>query len=65
MNGGIFYWIFAALSNLMETLEAQGQSAKLSLFQRLWWLLDSATEYIRRTCLTPVLGPKYGIFPQT
>ena len=40
MNGGIFYWIFAALSNLMETLEAQGQTAKLSLFQQLWWLLS-------------------------
>ncbi|CAK9097518.1 Transmembrane protein 87A [Durusdinium trenchii] len=41
MNGGIFYWIFAALSNLMETLEAQGQTAKLSLFQQLWWVLVS------------------------
>ncbi|CAJ1413687.1 unnamed protein product [Effrenium voratum] len=39
MNGGIFYWIFSALTNLMETLEAQGQKAKLALFKRLWWIL--------------------------
>ena len=45
MNGGIFYWIFAALSNLMETLEAQGQSAKLGLFQKLWWVLVLAIAF--------------------
>lgn len=45
MNGGIFYWIFAALSNLMETLEAQQQSAKLGLFQKLWWVLVLAIAF--------------------
>eukprot|EP00438_Fugacium_kawagutii_P026869 Skav221165 [mRNA] locus=scaffold85:304027:306632:+ [translate_table: standard] len=45
MNGGIFYWIFAALSGLMETLEAQQQSAKLALFQKLWWVLVMAVAF--------------------
>jgi len=39
MNGGIFYWIFAALTGLMETLESQGQTAKLTVFKKLWWIL--------------------------
>jgi len=39
MNGGIFYWVFSALSNLIETLEASGQSQKLALFQKLWYIL--------------------------
>jgi len=47
LNGGIFYWIFTALSNLMETLKERGQTEKLTLFERLWkfliWTLTAAT----------------------
>lgn len=39
LNGGIFYWIFTALSGLIETLRERRQSDKLLLFQRLWKLL--------------------------
>jgi len=39
LNGGIFYWIFAALTGLMETLESQGQTEKLQIFKKLWWIL--------------------------
>jgi len=39
MNGGIFYWVFTALTGLMDTLNAKGQSEKLLLFQRLWCIL--------------------------
>lgn len=35
LNGVIFYWVFTALSNLMETLSARRQTEKLVLFQRL------------------------------
>jgi len=39
LNGGIFYWVFTALSSLMETLKERCQSEKLILFQRLWHIL--------------------------
>merc|ERR1712003_89426 len=39
LNGGVFYWIFTALTGLMETLEKRRQADKLMLFQRLWKLL--------------------------
>ncbi|CAE7442216.1 tmem87a [Symbiodinium pilosum] len=39
LNGGIFYWIFAGLTGLMETLESQGQTEKLQIFKKLWWIL--------------------------
>mmetsp|Transcript_93103 Transcript_93103/g.221439 ORF Transcript_93103/g.221439 Transcript_93103/m.221439 type:complete len:477 (-) Transcript_93103:20-1450(-) len=39
LNGGIFYWIFVALTGLMETLESQGQTEKLQIFKKLWWIL--------------------------
>jgi len=39
LNGGIFYWIFTALSGLIETLRDRRQADKLVLFQRLWKLL--------------------------
>mmetsp|Transcript_28818 Transcript_28818/g.79426 ORF Transcript_28818/g.79426 Transcript_28818/m.79426 type:complete len:517 (-) Transcript_28818:207-1757(-) len=39
LNGGIFYWIFSALSNLIETLKERQQQEKLSIFQTLWWVL--------------------------
>ena len=54
-SGGIFYWIFAALSNLMETLEAQQQSAKLGLFQKLWWVLVLAIAFAFAVLLAPDL----------
>jgi hypothetical protein len=39
LNGGIFYWIFTALSGLIETLKERRQTEKLVLFTRLWKLL--------------------------
>jgi len=39
MNGGIFSWVFTALSSLMETLKERHQFEKLLLFQRLWKIL--------------------------
>jgi len=42
LNGAIFYWVFTALSSLMETLRERRQSEKLLLFQRLWKILIAA-----------------------
>jgi len=39
LNGAIFFWIFTALSNLMETLRERRQTEKLQLFRRLWEIL--------------------------
>jgi hypothetical protein len=39
LNGMIFYWVFTALSGLIQTLKDRGQTAKLLLFQRLWGIL--------------------------
>merc|ERR1712178_527171 len=39
LNGLIFYWVFTALSGLIQTLKDRGQTAKLQLFQRLWNIL--------------------------
>jgi len=39
LNGAIFYWIFTALSSLMETLQERRQADKLLLFERLWKIL--------------------------
>eukprot|EP00928_Gymnodinium_smaydae_P070972 TRINITY_DN54687_c0_g1_i1.p1 TRINITY_DN54687_c0_g1~~TRINITY_DN54687_c0_g1_i1.p1 ORF type:complete len:543 (-),score=96.07 TRINITY_DN54687_c0_g1_i1:48-1601(-) len=39
LNGGIFYWIFTALSGLIEQLRERRQMEKLALFQNLSKLL--------------------------
>jgi len=39
LNGAIFYWIFEALSKLIETLKDRKQTEKLLLFTRLWRIL--------------------------
>jgi hypothetical protein len=39
LNGVIFYWVFTALSSLIQSLKDRGQTAKLQLFQRLWSIL--------------------------
>jgi len=39
INGAIFYWIFTALANLMETLKERRQIEKLRLFERLWTII--------------------------
>lgn len=39
LNGAIFYWVFTALSTLIQTLQERKQTAKLVLFQRLWRIL--------------------------
>jgi len=46
LNGVIFYWVFTALSSLIESLKERGQTEKLILFERLWkfliWTLAAA-----------------------
>lgn len=42
LNGVIFYWIFTALSSLIETLAERKQQEKLRVFQRLWKILVAA-----------------------
>lgn len=39
LNGSLFYWVFSALSGLMETLQERRQYEKLALFQQLWRVL--------------------------
>lgn len=39
LNGLIFYWVFAALSGLIQVLKDRGQTEKLGLFQNLWGIL--------------------------
>jgi hypothetical protein len=39
LNGAIFYWVFTALSSLIQTLKDRQQTQKLLLFQRLWKIL--------------------------
>merc|ERR1740121_2132660 len=51
LNGAIFYWIFTALSSLMETLRERRQSEKLLLFERLWRILVFALAIASMTLL--------------
>merc|ERR1712176_1449333 len=51
LNGGIFYWIFTALSSLMETLRERRQAEKLQLFERLWKILVCALAIASLTLL--------------
>mmetsp|Transcript_67551 Transcript_67551/g.162172 ORF Transcript_67551/g.162172 Transcript_67551/m.162172 type:complete len:540 (-) Transcript_67551:63-1682(-) len=51
LNGVIFYWIFAALSNLMESLQDRRQDAKLMVFKRLWLILVVALSIATLTLL--------------
>lgn len=39
IHAGIYYWIFSALNNLIDTLKERKQLAKLDLFYKLWWVL--------------------------
>merc|ERR1719265_2793014 len=39
LNGAIFYWVFTALSNLIQGLRETQQTEKLALFERLWKVL--------------------------
>jgi hypothetical protein len=39
LNAVIFYWIFTALSALIQTLKDRGQTAKFQLFEKLWSIL--------------------------
>jgi len=54
MNGGIFYWVFSALSSLIENLSSSGQSEKLAKFQKLWWILVFAIIFAVVTLLVQV-----------
>merc|ERR1712008_111405 len=51
LNGAIFYWIFTALSSLMETLRERRQAEKLQLFERLWAILVFALSLASLTLL--------------
>jgi len=51
LNGVIFYWIFAALSNLMESLQDRRQDEKLMVFKRLWVILIVALSIATLTLL--------------
>lgn len=51
LNGAIFYWIFTALSSLMETLRERRQAEKLLLFERLWKILVFALAIASLTLL--------------
>uniref|UniRef100_A0A7S1RZR3 GOST seven transmembrane domain-containing protein n=1 Tax=Alexandrium catenella TaxID=2925 RepID=A0A7S1RZR3_ALECA len=51
LNGAIFYWIFTALSGLMETLRERRQHEKLLLFERLWKILVFALAVASLTLL--------------
>jgi hypothetical protein len=39
LNAGMFYWIFSALGNIMETFQERRQLDKLALFQHAWTVL--------------------------
>merc|ERR1712113_328016 len=56
LNGAIFYWVFTALSSLMETLKERRQSAKLLLFQRLWKILIAALAVATLTLLFQIFN---------
>merc|ERR1712113_1263496 len=51
LNGGIFYWVFTALSSLMEPLRDRRQYEKLALFERLWKILVCALAIASLTLL--------------
>lgn len=51
LNGVIFYWIFTALSSLMETLKERRQNEKLVLFERLWTILVASLAIASLTLL--------------
>lgn len=55
LNGGIFYWIFMALSNLTETLRERRQQEKLALFERLGKILVGALGLASITLLFQIL----------
>merc|ERR1719326_137550 len=56
LNGGIFYWVFTALSSLMETLRDRRQFEKLALFQRLWKILIFALTVATVTLLFQIFN---------
>lgn len=55
LNGAIFYWIFTALSSLMESLQERRQFEKLALFQRLWRILLGALIVATLTLLFQII----------
>jgi hypothetical protein len=56
LNGGIFYWVFTALSSLMETLRDRRQFEKLALFQTLWKILIFALTVATLTLLFQIFN---------
>merc|ERR1712217_534083 len=56
LNGAIFYWVFTALSSLMETLRELRQSEKHTLFQRLWKVLIAALAVATFTLLFQIFN---------
>lgn len=56
LNGLIFFWVFHALSKVMDTLRERRQFEKLALFQRLWRLLIFALTIATITLLAQIYG---------
>jgi hypothetical protein len=56
LNGGIFYWVFTALSGLMETLKERRQFEKLNLFEKLWKVLVAALAVATLTLLLQIFN---------
>jgi len=56
LNGAIFYWVFTALSSLMDTLKERNQTNKLLLFQRLWKILLLALAVATLTLLFQIFN---------
>eukprot|EP00747_Dinoflagellata_sp_TGD_P030829 gnl/TRDRNA2_/TRDRNA2_134894_c1_seq1.p1 gnl/TRDRNA2_/TRDRNA2_134894_c1~~gnl/TRDRNA2_/TRDRNA2_134894_c1_seq1.p1 ORF type:complete len:532 (+),score=102.35 gnl/TRDRNA2_/TRDRNA2_134894_c1_seq1:53-1597(+) len=56
LNGGIFYWVFTALSKLIESLKDRRQSEKLIVFQRLWKILLLALTVATATLLFQIFN---------
>mmetsp|Transcript_82861 Transcript_82861/g.130585 ORF Transcript_82861/g.130585 Transcript_82861/m.130585 type:complete len:502 (-) Transcript_82861:111-1616(-) len=56
LNGGIFYWVFIALSSLTETLRERRQFEKLALFQQLWKILILALAVATLTLLVQIFN---------
>jgi len=56
LNGIIFYWVFTALSSLIQNLKERGQSEKLQVFQNLWRILIVVLAVVTVTLLYQIFN---------
>eukprot|EP00930_Biecheleria_cincta_P062806 TRINITY_DN48251_c0_g1_i1.p1 TRINITY_DN48251_c0_g1~~TRINITY_DN48251_c0_g1_i1.p1 ORF type:complete len:510 (-),score=102.94 TRINITY_DN48251_c0_g1_i1:112-1641(-) len=54
LHGATFYWIFSALSCVIEELRSMGQTEQLSIFQQLWRVLLCAVGFALLSVLVQV-----------